>query len=116
MLAAGIGAAGLSVSSASASVFGGEGLKAGVAAGTNILTGGQNLTLREIVVRILVAIMNFLALAGVIGVVVAGIYLIVSNGDEESKTKAKTIITYIVVGIVLVLLAKLIVSFALTLV
>jgi len=65
----------------------------------------------DAIVAILVIVLNFVLLLAVVFVVVAGIRLIVSGGDEGEKDKAKKTIIYVIVGIVVVLLARVIVSF-----
>ncbi len=96
-------------SSVQAAVYNGGGLGAGLGASAGI-NGPSKLPIRALIIKALDYVLNFLALAGVIAVVVAGIYLIVSNGDEENKEKAKKIIIYVIVGLIIVLMAKVIVQ------
>lgn len=65
---------------------------------------------RNIITTILSAVLNFLALIAVIVIVIAGIRLIVSQGEEEPKDKAKKTIFYALAGLIVVLFAKVIVS------
>ncbi len=65
---------------------------------------------RQVIVDILAAILNFLALIAVIIIIIAGIRLIVSQGEDEQKDKAKKTILYAIVGLVVVLFARVIVS------
>jgi hypothetical protein len=65
---------------------------------------------RQIVIRILTAVLNFLALIAVVVVVIAGIRLIISQGDEEAMGKAKKAIFYALIGLVIVLFARVIVG------
>ena len=67
-------------------------------------------SVRAIVIKILVAVLNFLALVAVVVVVIAGIRLIVSQGEDEAKDKAKKTIIYALIGLVIVLFARVIVS------
>ncbi|MBI5155975.1 hypothetical protein HZA45_01730 [Candidatus Peregrinibacteria bacterium] len=67
-------------------------------------------SVRQIVIKILVAVLNFLALVAVVVVVIAGIRLIVSQGEDEAKDKAKKTIIYALIGLVIVLFARVIVS------
>jgi type IV secretory pathway VirB2 component (pilin) len=67
--------------------------------------------IRGIILRALVFVLNFLALIAVIIIVIAGIRLIVSQGEEEEKNKAKKTILYVVIGLLIVLFARVIVGF-----
>jgi hypothetical protein len=71
-------------------------------------TGAQ--AYRDIIIKVLTAVLNFLALIAVIVVVIAGIRLIVSQGEEETKEKAKKTIFYALMGLVIVLFARVIVG------
>lgn len=65
---------------------------------------------RAVIIKILSAVLNFLALIAVVVIVVAGIRLIVSQGEDEAKDKAKKTIFYALAGLVVVLFARVIVS------
>lgn len=66
--------------------------------------------IRQTITDILNAVLNFLALIAVVVVVIAGIRLIVSQGDEEEMGKAKKAIFYALAGLVIVLFARVIVG------
>jgi len=66
--------------------------------------------IRETIITILAAILNFLALIAVVVIIIAGIRLIVSQGEDEQKEKAKKTILYAIIGLVVVLFARVIVS------
>lgn len=63
------------------------------------------------IVRVIEFILNIILVIAVVYVVVAGIRLIVSGGDEGEKDKAKTTIIYVAAGILVILLARVIVTF-----
>ncbi len=65
---------------------------------------------RGVITNILTAVLNFLALIAVVVIVIAGIRLIVSQGEDEAKDKAKKTIFYALAGLVIVLFARVIVS------
>ncbi len=65
---------------------------------------------RDTITKILNAVLNFLALIAVVVIVIAGIRLIVSQGEEEQKDKAKKTIFYAVIGLIIILFSKVIVS------
>jgi amino acid transporter len=67
--------------------------------------------IRTGVLNILVRVLSFMALAAVVVVVIAGIRLIVSQGEEQEKDKAKKTILYAIIGLVVILLARAIISF-----
>ena len=67
-------------------------------------------SIRVVIIKVLIAVLNFLALVAVIVVVIAGIRLIISQGEDEAKDAAKKTIIYALVGLVIVLFARVIVS------
>ncbi len=93
------------VSTASAQVFNGPGLEGGVAQAAQI-NGPIKQPLRAVILSFLYKALGFLALAGVIMVVAAGIYMVLSGGEEGAKDKAKKIILYVVIGLIIVFLAR----------
>jgi len=64
-----------------------------------------------IVIEVVEAVLSILALAAVIVIIIAGIRLILSQGEDEQKDKAKKTIFYALAGLVIVLLARVIVGF-----
>ncbi len=66
--------------------------------------------IRDIITDIINAVLNFLALIAVVVVIIAGIRLIVSQGNDEEKDKAKKAIFYALAGLVIVLFARVIVG------
>ncbi|TSC58263.1 MAG: conserved membrane protein of unknown function [Candidatus Peregrinibacteria bacterium Greene0416_19] len=73
------------------------------------LAGGTNI--RPTILKILNTVLSFLALLAVIFIIVAGIRLIVSQGEDDQKDKAKKTIIYVAVGLIVVLIAKVIVTY-----
>ena len=98
---------------AQGTVFNGGGLGAGIAAATQI-SGPVQMDARTFVLVLLAKVLNFMALAAVVAIVVAGIFLIFGGGEDTSKTKAKNIIIYVGVGLLVILLARLFVAFFIT--
>lgn len=66
--------------------------------------------IRDIIEDIIIAVLNFLALIAVVVVIIAGIRLIVSQGNEDEMGKAKKAIFYALGGLVIVLFARVIVG------
>lgn len=94
-----------------ASVYGGQGILAGISAAAGLGGISTSTSLRELIVRVIIFVLNFVLLLAVVAIIIAGIYLIVSNGDEGQKDKAKNIIIYALIGIVIILFSRLIVTF-----
>lgn len=67
--------------------------------------------IRDVILNALEVVLNFLALAAVIFIIIAGIRLIVSQGNEEQRDKAKKTILYVVIGLIIILFARVIVGF-----
>ncbi len=67
--------------------------------------------IRQIILRALTFVLDFLALIAVVFIIIAGIRLIVSQGEDEEKNKAKKTILYVIVGLLVVLFARVIVGF-----
>lgn len=63
------------------------------------------------IVDFITQVLDFILIVAVIFVIVAGIRLIISGGDEGEKDKAKKTIIYVIVGIIVVLFARVIVTF-----
>ena len=95
---------------AHASVYGGGGLLQGLsaAAGLGGIVGASSIT--ALIIKVITFILNLVLLLAVLAIIVAGIYLITSNGEEGQKDKAKKIIYYAIIGIIVVLLSRVIVT------
>jgi succinate dehydrogenase/fumarate reductase cytochrome b subunit len=61
------------------------------------------------IVNIITKILDFILIIAILFVIIAGIRLIVSGGDEAQKDKAKQTIIYVIAGIIVVLFARVIV-------
>ena len=72
---------------------------------------GDTNQIRSGILNILDIILSFMALIAVIVIVIAGIRLVVSQGEEQEKDKAKKAIFYAIIGLVVILLAQAIVGF-----
>jgi type IV secretory pathway VirB2 component (pilin) len=73
--------------------------------------GGSEAQVRQGILDVLEVVLNFMALIAVIFIVIAGIRLVVSQGEEQEKDKAKKTILYVIIGLVVILIAQAIVSF-----
>jgi hypothetical protein len=67
------------------------------------------------IVDVLNFVLSFLALVAVIAIIVAGFMLILGFGSETSAQRAKKIIIYTVVGLIVIFFARVIVQFFLEL-
>ncbi len=96
---------------AAAQVFNGprDGLQEGLEAAqgqVGIAPGGSP---RDRIVDIIGAILDYVGLAAVVVIIVAGIMLIVGMGSEESRDRAKRIVLYTAIGLLLILFSRVIV-------
>ncbi len=94
-----------------AAVYGGGGIQQGISAAAGIGGISSDTSLVSIILNVIAYVLDIILLVAVVALIVAGIYLIVSNGDEGNKDKAKKIILYVIIGIIIILFARLIVSF-----
>ena len=67
--------------------------------------------IRQFIVNVISYVLNFLALAAVVVIIIAGIRLVVSQGNEEQKNTAKKTIIYVIAGLIVILFARVIVGF-----
>jgi type IV secretory pathway VirB2 component (pilin) len=67
--------------------------------------------IRVTVLRIIKKVLTFMALAAVVFVVIAGIRLIFSQGEDDAKEKAKKTIIFVIAGLIVIILAQAIVDF-----
>lgn len=81
------------------------------AAVPGLTAGGTTESFKSIIIRIIEKILDYVLLVAMIYVIVAGIRLIISGGEEGEKDKAKKTIIYVIIGIIIVLLARVIVIF-----
>src|SRR3989344_5128892 len=93
-----------------AQVYNGGGIKEGITK-TEGIANVANGNIRDITTSILNALLNFLALIAVTMIVIAGLYLILGLGEEDAKEKAKKIIQYTLIGLIVILASKVIVGF-----
>ncbi len=94
-----------------AQVFQGKGLAGGIQYALGLQGISQNANAREVILSVLIAILNFLALAAVTVIIISGILLIISLGNEEALGKMKKTIQYTLLGLFVVLIARVIVGF-----
>lgn len=94
---------------AHAQIFNGGGIQQGVDAAGGI-TGVSGGSPREVIINIIATALEFTALLAVVMIIIAGFYLILSVGNEEGKEKAKKIIYYTIIGLLVILFSRMIVS------
>ena len=88
-----------------AQVYNGGGIPAGVNATAGV-TGVSHASVRETVIRIIEVALNYASLAAFLMVVIAGFYLVLNNGNDDQVEKAKKIIKYTLIGLVVLLLSR----------
>lgn len=96
---------------AHAQVYGGGTLQDGIAQASGLGGISTITSVNQLIVKIIYFILDIALLLAVAAIIIAGIYLITSNGDEGQRDKAKKIIYYAIIGIVVILLSRVIVSF-----
>ncbi len=91
-----------------AQVYKGDGVEAGVeaAAGLGLATGDPF----DVILAVLRVILNLVALIAVFAIIIAGIYMIISLGNDERIEKAKKIIKYTLIGLIVILFARILVG------
>lgn len=91
-----------------AQVYNGGGINAGVAAAGSLgLSTGNPFYVILNVLRIVLNLMGIVAMAAII---IAGIYMIISLGNDEQIEKAKKIIKYTLIGLVVILFSRILVG------
>ena len=85
--------------------------------GAGEITGidGSAGDVRTTIVDTLITVLSYVGLAAVVTIVIAGILLIVGAGSDNSRDRAKNIIIYTAVGLIVLLLASAIVGFFISL-
>ncbi len=68
--------------------------------------------IRQPILELLKTILGYLALLAVVYIVYAGIRLMVSRGNEEAVAEGRKTIIYVLVGLVVIIFARFIVSIA----
>lgn len=97
-----------------AQVYNGPGLQQGTdSLGVEGIKGGN---LRTTIANIVNKILTYVALIAVVVIIIAGIWLIVGLGDDGAKDKAKKIVLYTAIGLILILISKALVMFFIKLV
>lgn len=90
-------------------IFQGGGLPEGIAAAGGI-SWVSYMTLPPLILKAIMAVINLLGLLAAVVIVICGILYIISIGNEEMARKARTGILYSVIGLLIVLFAKAIVT------
>ncbi len=91
--------------------YSGGGISEGISDVAGGIGGISTSDPRTAVLNVLTQVISFMALAAVVVIVIAGIYLIFSNGEDTQKDKAKKIIFYVILGLIVIAIASLIVRF-----
>ncbi|MBT3293474.1 hypothetical protein HN512_02360 [Candidatus Peregrinibacteria bacterium] len=88
-------------------IYQGGGIQEGATLAGDIV--GSN-DLRTTVINIIKEVLSYMALIAVVVIVIAGIRLVVSQGEDEPKEKAKKTIMYTVIGLIIILFARVLVQ------
>lgn len=90
-------------------VYSGGGIRSGIdkAAEAGV---GKDLTLREFIGDVVDTALTYVALLSVAVIVIAGFYLILGLGSDDSREKAKKIVFYTAIGLLLIILSKVLIN------
>lgn len=94
---------------AMAQVYSGCGILCGISGASGITGLAQSTSISELIMKIITFILDIALILAVLAIIIAGLYLITSQGDEGQKDKAKRIIFYAIIGILLILFSRAIV-------
>lgn len=92
-----------------AQVYSGCGIFCGIDSAGGIDGLSQSKSITELIMIVITFILDIALIIAVLAIIIAGMYLITSNGDEGQKDKAKQIIWYCILGILLILFSRAIV-------
>lgn len=98
-----------------AAVFGGTSVQDGITQAAGLGGISPETSIVNIILKVINAILLIVLIIAVLVIIVAGLYLITSNGDEGQKDKAKKIILYCIIGILVIGFARVIVMWVNTL-
>jgi type IV secretory pathway VirB2 component (pilin) len=90
--------------------FNGPGLEGGVQTAGNV-SGPIKGDVRTAVLTVLKTVLSYLALIALIAIIVAGFFLVAGGGSDASKDRAKKIILYVIIGLLVILFSRIIVEF-----
>lgn len=90
-------------------IFNGAGLQAGLEQASEV-TGIATGEPRDVIIKVISIALSFASLLAVAMVIIAGFWLLLSLGDEEKKEKAKKIIFYTLIGLMVLLFSRIIVG------
>lgn len=83
---------------------------------SEINVGGSGGTdLRATIIKVTKSVLDFVSLIAVVVIIIGGIWLIAGLGEESAKEKAKKIVIYTIAGLLLIMLARGIVTFVIDL-
>ncbi len=96
---------------ACAQVYSGDGVIQGVEDAKNSISDiSAEADIYELIKRAIEYVLVFVTIIAVAAIIIGGLYLITSNGEDEQKDKAKKIVLYVVIGLILIILAAVIVK------
>ena len=94
-----------------AQVFDGGGIAAGVGIAETEIQGLSQEDPRSLGERVLQIVISFVALLAIIALVIAGIILIGGMGSDQTRERAKKIIMFTLIALLILLFARLIVGY-----
>lgn len=79
----------------------------------DVVGNGGPTDLKGAIITVIQAVLNLLGLIAVVVVIVAGIRLVIGGQEEGQREKARNAILYAVIGLVIIVLAKVLIDFVL---
>jgi len=98
---------------AQAAVFEAGGLTEGLGQAQGFASASglaTNSDVRAIATNVIVRVISFTALLATVAIIAAGIYLIAGFGNDTNRDTAKKIITYTLIGLAIILFARVIIG------
>lgn len=92
-------------------IYDGDGLGSAIDSSNPTTT---NESLFTLILRFIDAILSFVGLIALIAIIIAGIYLIVGGVSEDNRKKARDIILYTIIGLIIIIFAKVLITFVVT--
>lgn len=74
-------------------------------------TGGTFTDFTQFIIKLINLVLLYIGIIAVLVVIIAGVTFIISGGNEDLRSRAKRAIVYSVIGLIVILFAKVLVEF-----
>ncbi len=86
-----------------AQFYNGSGVGGGINLGNSVPNGGGSI--RSFILEAMFTVLSYMGLVAFIIICIGGIYLLVSGADEGTREKVRTMLFYLIIGLLLILIA-----------